>query len=88
MLVQTLALQDIVSVVDKSSLFDLESLSIYALLIGSALVFFYFKSSTTPVVSKPKKNSIVSPKESEKTSEPDLDWIPQHLKKNQPQKRQ
>ncbi|KAI8816644.1 uncharacterized protein EV422DRAFT_571613 [Fimicolochytrium jonesii] len=95
---RVLAYQGLVTIADNDSLFDLQSLSIYALLlalIGGIGYSFYNSFLGAPATSGKKRGSTTTPapiirRESNvKPGEPDMDWIPDHhLKQEGKSKRQ
>ncbi|KAJ3187799.1 hypothetical protein HDU85_006192 [Gaertneriomyces sp. JEL0708] len=82
------AFQDLIQLVENDSLFDLQSISLYLLLtagFGGVLYFVYqsfFGGKTTGRAKRVKP--VAAPVQNDVTpGEPDMEWIPEHLIKQQ-----
>jgi hypothetical protein len=79
---QTVAMEQVITIKDEKSIFDLESLSIYALIASIVIGYWYLRKPTTAVAPSPvtvaKTASVASSKKDATDSE--LEWIPEHIR--------
>ena len=81
-----MALQEVVQIKDKAQMFDWESLSIYVFaIIIPVAIYSFWRGQEVPPVKTAKVSAKVEVVDRE-SSEVDLDWIPEHLKKNKSKK--